>query len=203
MQANNVEVDADMTIRIADWRIFADKTPSQAEEREAMYREVETFTCPQCKSVARAGELACSVCNVVFSSVGKTEKLGANSDIKMPKSWPTGEVIVDGRKTITFDIEGVLPVTFTISDLVIIGRYNDVVTPNEPDVDLNPYGGREKGVSRQHLKITRKGILLYVTDLGSTNGTMLNGRRLFPHTERLLRDGDELHIGHLRVGVRF
>lgn len=41
--------------------------------------------------------------------------------------------------------------------------------------------------------------LWYVEDLGSTNGTWLNGRRI--HTAQLLRKGDKIRIGHTSMTV--
>ncbi len=58
------------------------------------------------------------------------------------------------------------------------------------------------GVSRKHMKLTRKNLLVYVTDLGSTNGTLLNGRQIMPFTERILRSGDELQLGQLKLRVK-
>jgi DNA-binding response OmpR family regulator len=50
-----------------------------------------------------------------------------------------------------------------------------------------------KSVSRQHTRIRRDGRRWFVDDLGSTNGTWLNGERL---TGRLvLLDGDSLKVG--------
>lgn len=50
-------------------------------------------------------------------------------------------------------------------------------------------------VSGQHaeLQVVEGGLVL--RDLGSTNGTLLNGRRLVPHTEERLTDGDVVHFG--------
>ncbi|MDY6877684.1 MAG: FHA domain-containing protein [Chloroflexota bacterium] len=48
-------------------------------------------------------------------------------------------------------------------------------------------------VSRQHARITRQGGLMVVEDLGSTNGTFVNGMRLTgPHT---LVSGDMIGLG--------
>ena len=41
--------------------------------------------------------------------------------------------------------------------------------------------------------------LWYVEDLGSTNGTWLNGRRI--HTTQLLRRGDKIRVGHTVMTV--
>lgn len=74
--------------------------------------------------------------------------------------------------------------------------------PYKPDIDLTPYNAYQYGVSRYHLKIERRGDTLYVTDLGSQNGTYLNGVRMYPNQARVLRDTDELLLGRLPVTVR-
>jgi hypothetical protein len=48
-------------------------------------------------------------------------------------------------------------------------------------------------VSAQHARVYHRGDDLYVEDLGSTNGTFVNGQRLV--AERLLRVGDVVAIG--------
>lgn len=59
------------------------------------------------------------------------------------------------------------------------------------------FNAAKRGVSRRHMAIRRKGSLIYIVDVGSTNGTYLNGRRLQRNEERILRDGDEIHLSHL------
>jgi len=54
----------------------------------------------------------------------------------------------------------------------------------------------DASVSRYHAEIRAKGEGFAVVDLGSTNGTRVNGVRV---TERDLRDGDELSFGNVRV----
>ena len=56
----------------------------------------------------------------------------------------------------------------------------------------------DASVSRYHAEIRAKGDGFVVVDLGSTNGTRVNGVRIY---ERELRDGDELAFG--TVLVRF
>jgi pSer/pThr/pTyr-binding forkhead associated (FHA) protein len=72
-----------------------------------------------------------------------------------------------------------------------------------PDLDLDPYGGADKGVSRNHAAIVRRDGALSVVDKGGANGTFLNGQRLIPHQPRILRDGDDLRLGHMVLQVRF
>jgi hypothetical protein len=47
--------------------------------------------------------------------------------------------------------------------------------------------------SGRHARLTRHGGLLYVEDMGSTNGTFVNGRKTVGATP--LRDGDTVRIG--------
>jgi hypothetical protein len=89
----------------------------------------------------------------------------------------------------------------TIEELVI-GRF-DPDTQTSPDIDLEHFGGSEKGVSRRHATIVRREGSLNIMDLGSHNGTYLNGQRLVPHQPRILRDGDDLRLGHLVLHVKF
>lgn len=96
--------------------------------------------------------------------------------------------------------EGV-PLHIEFERSVVVGRAHPA-TGYIPDIDLTPYGGSLQGVSRSHIELTRKGTLLDVKDLGSTNGTWLNGRQL-KAGERVLRDGDYLHLGHFELYVEF
>lgn len=85
---------------------------------------------------------------------------------------------------------------------IILGR-TDVKSRFLPDVDLTPYGALDRGVSREHASLHLQGDRLFVTDLNSTNGTYLAGKKLDPHTPSILRKGDELLLGRLPVQVLF
>ena len=56
----------------------------------------------------------------------------------------------------------------------------------------------EATISRAHAAIGFNGEAFYVQDLGSTNGTRVNGERA-PQTE--LRDGDEIQLGKLQLRI--
>jgi diguanylate cyclase (GGDEF)-like protein len=47
-------------------------------------------------------------------------------------------------------------------------------------------------VSREHARVEPRGDAYFVVDLGSTNGTLINGE---PIAERMLHDGDYLQVG--------
>jgi pSer/pThr/pTyr-binding forkhead associated (FHA) protein len=85
---------------------------------------------------------------------------------------------------------------------IVIGR-NDEASHTYPDLDLTPQGGVEQGVSRQHAVIRRTETNLTLTDLGSANGTYINGQNLIPHQPRILKDGDELRFGKLVSHIFF
>ena len=72
-----------------------------------------------------------------------------------------------------------------------------------PEVDLTDDLGMEYGVSREHACIFRRDNGVEVEDLGSTNGTLLNGERLDPYIPEPLKDGDQLQMGKLLVEVSF
>jgi len=54
-------------------------------------------------------------------------------------------------------------------------------------------------ISRRHVRIEPAGTLLRLIDLGSTNGTRVNGRRVQEH---LLRDGDLVELGSTQLVFR-
>ena len=49
----------------------------------------------------------------------------------------------------------------------------------------------------------RRGHAVEVEDLGSTNGTLLNGVPLKPYRPASLNDGDQLQLGQLVVKIEF
>lgn len=56
----------------------------------------------------------------------------------------------------------------------------------------------EATISRAHAAIGFDGRHFYVEDLGSTNGTLVNGARV---TRQPLKSDDEIQMGKLRIGV--
>jgi hypothetical protein len=73
--------------------------------------------------------------------------------------------------------------------------------PIMPDIDLTPYQAYASGVSRLHAVVKRDAEQVLVMDLGSSNGTYVNGRRINPHVEESLGHGDILALGKLKIQV--
>jgi hypothetical protein len=73
--------------------------------------------------------------------------------------------------------------------------------PIMPDIDLSPYQAYAAGVSRLHAIIKRDGERLIFMDLGSANGTYVNGKRLNPNVEQLIHHGDIVALGKMKLQI--
>ncbi len=89
-----------------------------------------------------------------------------------------------------------------VAEVMTIGR-SDPERGIEPDVNLSPYSAHVMGVSRKHAEITAKDNNIMLKDIGSANGTRLNGYALNPNQPYRLRHGDEVTFGQLTVQVLF
>ncbi|WP_234356416.1 FHA domain-containing protein [Blastococcus sp. Marseille-P5729] len=58
----------------------------------------------------------------------------------------------------------------------------------------------DSGISREHAEVTTDGVLATITDLQSTNGTMVNGKRI---SRAPLRHGDVIRIGRSVLVYRY
>ena len=74
-----------------------------------------------------------------------------------------------------------------------VGR-KDRITNMVPDVDLGTLD-TERSVSRRHAEITYDHGVTSVLDVGSVNGSTVNGERLAHQVGRPLSDGDEVGFG--------
>jgi hypothetical protein len=87
---------------------------------------------------------------------------------------------------------------------IVVGR-SSAQSAMRPDVDLEPLGAAEQGVSRLHLAMRYDAghNAIHFYDLGSSNGSYVNNQRLHPHEVRFLRDGDQLRLGRMVIIARF
>jgi pSer/pThr/pTyr-binding forkhead associated (FHA) protein len=72
-----------------------------------------------------------------------------------------------------------------------------------PDIDLSPFDAYKAGVSRLHATLKIQGEYITVTDLGSSNGTYINGKTIPAHEPQPLRHGDILALGKLKIQILF
>lgn len=73
--------------------------------------------------------------------------------------------------------------------------------PIIPDVDLTPYNAYKSGVSRLHATIRLAGEKITIVDLGSANGTQLNGEKIEPNVPYELMHGDVVKLGRLKIQI--
>ena len=85
---------------------------------------------------------------------------------------------------------------------LIVGRDESL---RDKGIDLTHFDAEEMGVSRKHAQIHHVSASNYleIVDLGSVNGTYLNGQMLSPLQAYPLYDGDTVNLGSLVVQVRF
>ena len=161
--------------------------------------------CPNCQHKEMSGATYCGKCGaqlidmtIATQKIHITEtrqEVARNTDRTQPsppaqlQSWISLNLIESGQ---------ILPLAdrteFTLGRSVI-GQ------PIVPDVDLSPYNAFANGVSRLHtiLKFIQDRIV--IMDLGSSNGTFLNGNRLSPHVETSVAHGDVISLGKLKMQV--
>lgn len=136
----------------------------------------------------------------------QTEMLSLPEDFQpMPQREPTAQTAaLNSAWQVIFRIgeqKKMLPINIPI----LIGRKVEIADETvQINFDLTPYGAYHFGVSRQHatLSLSDDGYL-YLEDLGSTNGTRINGFQLTAKQKYRLRDGDEVEFARLRTMVKF
>lgn len=177
--------------------------------------------CPTCGHRNRPGVLICENCGTNLSagsrsSVGTRDlvreqqinaaentgnKVLDTGEVKAVQSAGTGSFTED--MMLRVEIEGgTTPMVVYPKQEIILGR-RDPNTGGMPDVDLTTYAGYRMGVSRRHSAIRLQDKQLNVSDLGSSNGTFLNGTRLTAHRPYQIHDGDEIRLGQMVLRVYF
>ena len=70
---------------------------------------------------------------------------------------------------------------------MIVGRSTNAPGDPQPDVDLSAFGAHRAGVSRRHLKLMRRGELLFVTTWAAAMGRFSMEGGLSPTTSMLYK----------------
>lgn len=162
--------------------------------------------CPYCGHDNREGTLFCEECGqTLFSDtpvITATRQLqNVPDELGMKATWGTARF--NREASIIVHIrDAAEPIVLQPQKETILGRL-DPTSQTGPDLDLTPFGALEKGISRTHASIRRREDTLTIVDLGSINGTYLNGQRLTPEQPRVLRDGDEIRLGQLVIHIYF
>jgi hypothetical protein len=162
--------------------------------------------CSNCKHNNMAGAMFCSECgaqlmgkdtlttqNITTEQFEKVNTRTTGNDTYQSfdggDSWGSLHLLDTGQ---------VLPLS-TRNEFTM-GRISEG-QPIMPDIDLSPYQAYAAGVSRLHAVIKRDGVRVIFIDLGSANGTYINGKRLVPNVEQTLNHGDIVALGKLKLQV--
>ncbi|GAB5493950.1 MAG: FHA domain-containing protein [Phototrophicaceae bacterium] len=155
--------------------------------------------CGECGHENREGVLLCENCNSdiydILAGSAPTTKLGSTpaQDLRLaepPSSRPLMIYIADGSA----------PISVERRKNMILGRSDSTTSV---DINLVNFNAQEYGVSRQHAKLNANEQPPVLIDLGSSNGTYINGQRLDPETPQTLESGDEIQLGRLKMRVYF
>ncbi|MEO7795668.1 MAG: cyclic nucleotide-binding domain-containing protein [Thermoanaerobaculia bacterium] len=83
----------------------------------------------------------------------------------------------------------------------MIGR-RDPVTGIDPEIDLTP-ADTQRSISRRHAKIYRRGAKFFISEeIGTMNGTFVNGTRLETGVPTEIKYGDEVRCGLVNLKFR-
>lgn len=105
-----------------------------------------------------------------------------------------------GQEALVHEKSG-MELHLSASSETTIGR-KDPVTGIYPDVDLTPLD-HQRSISRRHAKIYRRGERFFLCeDIGTMNGTFVNGERLETGVPGEVRDGDKVRIGVVELTLR-
>lgn len=85
-----------------------------------------------------------------------------------------------------------------VQSVLTLGRGNSATA----FISLDPHGAHRLGVSRRHVIMRASPGGVYISDLGSRNGSRLNGHPLRAFTFYRLRNRDRLALGLLEFLVR-
>lgn len=152
--------------------------------------------CPHCNQPNREGEVFCQTCGVALAPLPLTTRsIGEHQESCSDCLGDSGVILIqpEGEDE---------PVAILVQREVLLGR----TSGGQEGVtifDLSPYGAMEKGVSRHHARLLRDDRSIYLIDLRSTNGTLLNGEPLPISVEWRVRDGDEIVLGRLKLTIYF
>ncbi|MGQ9521627.1 MAG: FHA domain-containing protein [Anaerolineae bacterium] len=163
--------------------------------------------CPSCGKKHRLGTLFCTECGIYLPTTKRlwTEPFPTD-ELSVPRAaaWET-ELPRNEReqappavrvRIVDTGREIVLP---ALPEL-LLGRL-DPTHGIFPHLDLGAEKGLEMGVSRRHAKIVQREGRMYIEDVGSANGTFLNGQRLTPYLPYPLPEESDVQLGRLRLHI--
>jgi hypothetical protein len=164
--------------------------------------------CPNCQHKEISGALFCSQCGAQLVAAASPNsqkdpmtKISSHTKQKTnPKPAPPAEA--GGARISLHLVESGQILPMAERKEFSLGRVAEG-QPIMPDIDLTPYKAYENGVSRLHAMLKLVNNQVAIMDLGSSNGTYVNGNRLVTNAVHLLNHGDMIHLGKLKIQILF
>jgi thioredoxin-related protein len=133
---------------------------------------------------------------MIFSKKRRSE---ASGTVPITKETPsrqkrTQEKKVAGLKGVLLDDSGI----FGGADFIVQGT----LTVGREEGSSIQFPGSIKEVSRNHAVLKKEGLYLFVTDLGSSNGTFVNEEKIRTNQAVQLHAGDKIYFGKKRFGFK-
>lgn len=161
--------------------------------------------CANCNAQQLVGTIFCSECGA--SMLGGSRRSETTTSLNPAAS--AGKPLFAESEPLELPVAGLAAlcllvlssgrrIELSVGDNLVVGR-KDNQRGIYPDVDLGLDGGYDAGVSRRHAIIATSGDTVTLEDLGSANGTFVNGRRLEPERPTAIRNGDELKFGTMTL----
>ena len=164
--------------------------------------------CPNCHHKEIPGALFCSECGarLVVAETPTTQNMdrSTTANLSFQKNQPPPTPVVN-----TPTAEAAVSLHLIDSGQVVnlsgqpefsIGRVTEG-QPILPDVDLSTHEAYSQGVSRLHASLKVSSQRVYITDLGSSNGTRVNGQKIMAHVDYPLNHGDVIALGKFKIQV--
>jgi hypothetical protein len=187
-----------------EWEQQPQEEPGNASSKKQMERpEKATWVaCPTCHKKNRSDAVFCYSCGLMLDILEPTGTKHFTDSLDHNPNYFGAESVLLLRAPETNHEYELRPQNS--EGELFIGRSSDK-NAIIPDIDLAEAGGERLGVSRLHLSIkySPDGEVIQVADIGSINGTLINGRKIHTKEIKILQDSDELQLGKLILWVHF
>lgn len=160
------------------------------------------ITCSTCQHSEVEGALFCSECGAQLVSMQNlaTQNFQISEDMPdLGNIEPIKDIEFGPSDNISLQVlDGGQFLPLSDRNEFTVGRVSEGQSVM-PDIDLTAYNAYENGVSRLHAVIKKSEHQVKLMDLGSSNGTYLNGTRLTPERDYLLQHGNIIAFGKLKI----
>ncbi len=157
--------------------------------------------CPDCNHENRTGTLVCDSCSAdlydMLVEQVETKQLQRHATRKLKLDEPASS------RPVMLYIGNQTPLVIERRNGQIIGRKDLQNNAMSLHIDLTDYNGQRQGVSRQHARIDARSLPPVLMDLGSYNGTYVNGVKLNADQPYPLESSDEIRLGRLIVRIYY